>query len=72
MAREAVEALEKVERRIRQCSILSELLNDRTIGMEIDYNKYRRLGYCDEDIEVGLELINIYLLLREYSAKAEA
>lgn len=71
MAREAVEALEKVEKHIHQCSVLSELLNDRTIGVEIDYSKYRRRGYCDEDINVGLELINIYLLLREYGSKAE-
>jgi len=71
LVREAVEALEKVERRIRQCSILSELLDDRTIGVEIDYSKYRRQGYDEEDIKVGLELINIYLLLREYSSKAK-
>lgn len=57
--------IEGVRNHIKECSILSQILNDKIEHPDIDYNKYISLGYTQEEISVGAQLIELFLILDE-------
>jgi hypothetical protein len=71
MQSEITKTLDRVEKRIYQCEILSQLLSDRINMKDIDYERYTRHKYTQEEVVIGLELINIYITLKEYSKTAK-
>jgi len=65
-----MQALGKVEMHIRQSSILSQLLEDKQNDMDINYEKYLQQGYCSEDVAIGAELVELYMMLQKYAEES--
>lgn len=53
--------LGKIETNIERCEILSDILAHKSMGRDMDINKYMEMGYSEEEIVIGLDIINIYL-----------
>lgn len=53
--------LEKIETNIERCEILSDILAHKSKGRNMDISKYIEMGYSEEEIVIGQDIINIYL-----------
>ena len=58
-----------IESHIKECCVLADLLDDKLQYTTIDVAKYTSRGYTEEEVKVGVDLIELYMAVKEYTAK---
>ena len=64
--RQIFQVIESIENNIEKCAILRSILKSRIAGDNIDFCRYLDNNYKSEEIEIGAELIDLYLKLKNY------
>lgn len=62
--KEIDEVISRLDLRIKSSSILSNLLQDYT-NCSADYNRYLNQGYTQEEVQLGYDIINLYIKIKE-------
>lgn len=63
------QVMNNIEGNIQRCDILKWVLEAKTKGKPIDYSLYYSRGYKDDEIRIGAELVEMYLILKDYIEK---
>lgn len=58
---EIIHTLDKIRMNIEKCDILSYILKHRVNGSDINMDIYRRQGYTADEINIGIELVDLYI-----------
>jgi hypothetical protein len=67
--RQMDQVISSIEKNIKKCDILNNVLRTKMAGEAIDFNWYYKRGYSEKEVLVGVELIDLYLKLRNYLSK---
>lgn len=67
MNEEIWKVLNNIEMRLQQCNILSQLLDVKQKGIDVDYERHFREGYTRDEVLVGEDLVDLFLKLKEVS-----
>ena len=62
--------IDNIEERIQGCNILRWILEAKVTGSPINHSFYYSHGYDEREIRIGLDLIEIYLILKKQIDKA--
>lgn len=63
---EANDIMDNINSNIQKCHILKQVLSDKMTYGNIDYNWYHDNGYGNEEIKIGEELVDLYIILKNY------
>jgi len=68
MNEELIKTIQNIEKNISSSDILSHLLENMKNGDDnmIDYHDLYDKGYSDNEIHLGVELLDLYLMLKKY------
>lgn len=69
--RQIDQVIKNIESNIQRCEVLRNVLKSKIAGDSIDYNWYLNRGYKDEEVKIGAELIDLYLILKNYINKRD-
>jgi hypothetical protein len=67
--RQMDQVISSIENNIKKCDILNNVLKSKMAGEAIDFNWYYKRGYSEKQVSIGVELIDLYLKLRNYLDK---